>query len=94
MNSIVALHFTYLLSTSKNERDYDDVQKIGCTITDMVNPFTYQDDELVHITSGVVATEDLQTAHDKGDTEFMNFTEERLQTNEVAYFDGMKKLKL
>ena len=64
----------------------------------MINPFEYEEEELLHITSGIVATEDvqqdLQSAYDRGEATFIAICKERLQTREVDLLTSMKKLKL
>ncbi|CAB4008051.1 Hypothetical predicted protein [Paramuricea clavata] len=64
----------------------------------MINPFEYEEEELLHITSGTVATEevekDLQSAYDRGEAALIAICKERLQTREVDLLTSMKKLKL
>ena len=59
---------------------------------------TPEEDELVHITSGVVASFDVQndtrTAHDMGEAELIKLCEQRMQTGKVGLFESMKKLKI
>ncbi|CAB3986609.1 Hypothetical predicted protein [Paramuricea clavata] len=80
------------------KRDKADVDKIVETTNSMINPFEYEEEELLHITSGTVATEevekDLQSAYDRGEAAFIAICKERLQTREVDSLTSMKKLKL
>ena len=68
------------------------------TVNSMINPFDYEQDELIHITSGVVTTQnvqtDLQSANARGELEFTKFCEQHLQTGTVDFFATMKKLNL
>ena len=80
------------------KQDKADVDKIVETINSMINPFEYEEEELLHITSGIMATEDvqqhLQSAYDRGEATFIAICKERLQTREVDLLTSMKKLKL
>lgn len=80
------------------KRDNADVDKIVETTNGMINPFEYEEEELLHIISGTVATEevekDLQSAYDRGETAFIALCNERLQTRKVDLLTSMKKLKL
>uniref|UniRef100_UPI00358FFA87 uncharacterized protein n=1 Tax=Myxine glutinosa TaxID=7769 RepID=UPI00358FFA87 len=86
------------LLQSRMKWDKADVKKIVDTTNSMVNPFDYEQDELIHITSGAVATQDvqndMQTAYERGETEFTKLSRERLQTGEVDLFVSMKQMKL
>uniref|UniRef100_UPI00358DF722 uncharacterized protein n=1 Tax=Myxine glutinosa TaxID=7769 RepID=UPI00358DF722 len=86
------------LLQSRMLRDKADVDKIIEMTNSMINPFEYDGEDLVHVTSGVVATrevqEDLNTAYERGETEFTTLCKERLQTETVDLFGSMKKLKL
>ena len=83
---------------SQMKRDQADVDKIVETTNSMINPFEYEEEELLHITSGTVPTEevekDLQSAYDRGEAAFIAICKERLQTREVDLLTSMKKLKL
>ena len=85
------------LRQSRMKQDKTDVQ-IVVTVNSMVNPFDYELDELIHITSGVVTTQnvqtDLQSANARGELEFTKFCEQCLQTGTVDFFATMKKLNL
>ncbi|KAJ8049553.1 hypothetical protein HOLleu_02339 [Holothuria leucospilota] len=85
------------LFQSRMKRDKEDVEKIINTTNNMINPFEYEQEELINITSGVVAaqdiTHDIRCARQRGDEEFMKFAKERIQTEEADLFEGMKKLK-
>ena len=86
------------LLQSRMKRDKTDVLQIVDTVNSMVNPFDYEQDELIHITSGVVTTQNvktnLQSANARGESEFTKFCEQRLQTRIVDFFATMKKLNL
>ena len=83
---------------SQMKRDNADVDKIVETTNSMINPFEYEEEELLHITSGAVATEevekDLQSAYDRGEAAFIALCKECLQTQKVDLLTSMKKLKL
>lgn len=83
---------------SRMEHDKAAVEKIIDTINCMLNPFEYEPDELIHIASGVVATQDIQNdlqfANARGESELKNFCEQRLQTRKVEFFANMKKMNL
>ena len=49
------------LLQSRMKRDKTDVVQIVDTVNSMVNPFDNEQDELIHITSGVVTTQNVQT---------------------------------
>ena len=82
---------------SQMKRDKADVDKIVETTNSMINPFEYEE-ELLHITSGTVATEevekDLQSAYDRREAAFIALCKEHLQTRKVDLLTSMKKLKL
>ena len=86
------------LLPSRMKHDRSAVLRIIETTNAMVNPFDYEEDELVHITSGVVASSDVQndtrTAHDRGEAELIKLCEQRIQTGKVGLFESMKKLKI
>lgn len=64
----------------------------------MVNPFRNEDDELLHITSGAVATkelqEDLQSGNDRGEVAFITLCKDRVQTHKVHLFATNKETKV
>lgn len=86
------------LQESQMEKDKRDVEEIVDTVKSMINPFQYDEQDLVHITSGTVATEEvksgLQSAYNEGEKKFVTFCKERIQSEEVDLLASMKKLKL
>ena len=80
---------------SQMERNKADVDKIVETTNGMINPFEYEK-ELLHITSGTVATEEVEKIYSLLDTEpaFTAICKERLQRRKLDLFTSMKKLKL
>ncbi|KAJ8023018.1 hypothetical protein HOLleu_38079 [Holothuria leucospilota] len=64
----------------------------------MVNPFTKEDEHLIKIASGVIASyaiqKDLTGAEERGEAEVLKFFSQRLQSNEVDLFEAMEKIKL
>lgn len=74
-----------------------DVEKIVDTVDNVVNPFEHEQNELIHIASGVVATQDvhsdLQTADARGKSEFTKFCLQHLQTG-VNLFSSIAKMNL
>ena len=77
------------------KRDKTDVVQIVDTVNSMINPFDYEQDELIHITSGVVTTQnvqtDLQSANARGELEFTKFCEQHLQTGTVDCYHEKTK---
>ncbi|XP_030848031.1 uncharacterized protein LOC115918836 [Strongylocentrotus purpuratus] len=75
------------LTKSRMTRDQQDVANIMSTINSMTNPFVVDRetdaDDLVHLSSGIVASvsvcSDLLKAGEKGDKAFINFAKTRLQ---------------
>ena len=83
---------------SQMKQDNPDVDKIVETTNGMINPFEYEEEELLHIASGTVATEevekDLQSAYDRGEAAFIALCKERLQAWKVDLLTSIEKLKL
>lgn len=86
------------LLKSRMTRDKADVEKIVDTVNNMVNPFEYEEDELINIASGAVATKevetDLENAKSRGESEFTTFCHKRLQKGDMDFFATLKKMKL
>ena len=86
------------LLQSRMKKDKTDVHKIVEAVNSMVNPYKYEEMDIVNITSGTVATEevayDLQSAYERGEAEFVSLCKERLQKGEVDLLSSMTKLKL
>ena len=61
-----------------------------------INPF--EEAELTSLSSGIIQTEkaltDLMEAEKIGEKELVNFQQERLYSDEVNFYDPIKKLKL
>ena len=79
------------LDQSRIERDEKDVEAIVSTIRSMVNPFNVEGTDLLHLTSGVVASEkvksDLLRAEEVDISSFSSFCKERLQKESDAFFE-------
>ena len=86
------------LDQSRIERDEKDVEAIVSTIRSMVNPFNVEGTDLLHLSSGVVASEevkgDLLGAEEVGISSFSSFCKERLQKESDAFFEPIKRQKL
>ena len=88
------------LETARMQRDEKDVQSIVDTIEGMVNPFDNQlePDKLYHLASGSVANssvlQDLDKAKEIGDNAFIEFCKTRLQSNNVGFYQPIKRKKL
>ncbi|KAJ8050587.1 Vesicular integral-membrane protein VIP36 [Holothuria leucospilota] len=86
------------LDTSRILRDETDVKAVISTIHNMVNPFEVEGKDIVHISSGVVATEkvktDLMMAENYGTQQLSSFCSERLQKEGDAFFEPIKRQKL
>ena len=82
----------------QKKRDKQDVKTIVDTTNNMVNPFEYEEAELLQLTSGLVATidvqEDVSSAYDRGDAAFVLFCKTRLQTDEVDLLAPIQNMKL
>ncbi len=88
------------LDEKRKEQDEKDVQSILSTIHHMMNPFdqTLEKEHLYHVTSGQVASEaisaDLLNAKEIGEKAFVEFFQQRLNTDEVEFHAPLKKMKL
>ena len=86
------------LLESRKKCDRLAVLRIVETTNAMLNPFEYEGEELIHITSGVAASaqvqQDISTAHHRGEDQFLELCEKRVKTGQVGLFDSIKKLKL
>ena len=81
-------------------RDEADVQKlVSCFTTElMANPFTQESESLVNFATGVVlpndSTDGLIRSTEKGREQMNTFVEKRLNTNQVSFWDPIRKLKV
>lgn len=86
------------LDESRMLKDERDVSSIISTINGMINPFDCSHDELVSLSSGVVASDkvkaDLLEARDKGEKAVSEFMIERLVGSEKDIFSPLKALRL
>lgn len=81
------------------KHDTADVEKIVDAVNNIVNPFKYEQNKLIHIVLGVVTTQyvrsDLQTADDaRGESRFIKFCVQYLQTGEVGLFSSITIMNL
>lgn len=92
-------------ASKRVERDEADIQKLIRIITSgmMTDPFSLDEDEhcvspLVNIATGVVMPPDtaacLLNSYDAGTTQMMDFVEQRLNTNNVNFFNAIPNLKI
>ena len=85
------------LGKSRIAFDEEKVQKCYETIGTWKNPFK-ESDNLNGLASGVAApeeiVEDLLSASSKGKVQFEDFVAKRIETNEIPFYDPIKKLKL
>ena len=86
------------LDETQKVRHEKDVQSIKTTLESMVNPYEPGREEIVHLTSGLVATEevrsDLLTAKDAGEKRLQTFIQEKLLVPEPDIFSKIPMLKL
>lgn len=85
------------LSPARIKRDQEDVMTVKETVISMfINPF--EEMELTSLSSGVTPTEkvlvDLMDVESIGEKELVKFQQERLSTDNVSFYDAIKKLKL
>ncbi len=77
----------------KHEKD---VASITTTLQNMVNPFKPGRTDMVHLTSGAVATEDVKhdllTARQYGEEQFKDFVNNRMLVPEPDIFSTIKML--
>ena len=82
------------------KKDEDDVHKVIDIIESWIHPFTPRDttEPLINIASGMKAddriTDDLLTAHHKGNEPLVTFVDKRMQTREVDFFATLSKSNL
>ncbi|XP_038063921.1 uncharacterized protein LOC119734467 [Patiria miniata] len=90
------------LTKRRMTRDEQDVQTIMTTISTMINPFDNDPEtdptELIHLSSGVIASPevctDLMKAHEKGNAAFVTYCKDRLQGGETDLNKPLKRMKL
>ena len=86
------------LDKTQKLRHEKDVQSIKCTLESMVNPFEPGREEIVHLTSGLVATQevksDLLSAKEAGEKQLQTFIQEKLLVPEPDIFSKLPMLKL
>ena len=86
------------LDETQKVRHEKDVQSIKTTLESMVNPYEPGREEIVHLTSGLVATEevrsDLLTAKDAIEKRLQTFIQEKLLVPEPDIFSKIPMLKL
>lgn len=84
-------------SSSRIRKDLVDVGKVMDVVQNFSNPYECTDD-LSSLTSGVVASEavatDLCDAYDKGRNAASSFIQTRLSTNDVSFYEPLRKLNL
>ena len=75
-----------------------DVQSIKSTLENMVNPFEPGREEILHLTSGLVATEEVRSdvlmAKETGEEKLQTFIQEKLLVPEPDIFSKIPMLKL
>lgn len=86
------------LDATRNKRDEEDIRRLVSTVEITVNPFIKKTEELVHLTSGVVApktvVKDLSSARERGEEAVQNFVVERLQHDTEGFFAPLRRMKL
>ena len=88
------------LRNSRMKQDEKDIENIINTVHNMVNPFQneLEDDKLYHLASGRVASslivEDFEKAEKKGDDDFIDFCQDRLQASVVEFHDPITRNNL
>ena len=84
------------LQLSRMKRDEEDVCRVVSVVDAMINPFDGSHNELVHVSSGVVASKDVTECYikawERGDKELVTYCEERLQGSRDV-FAPIKKMK-
>ncbi|KAJ8023132.1 hypothetical protein HOLleu_38227 [Holothuria leucospilota] len=90
-----------VLSKSSIDHDTNDIDRVITTIDSMFNPFEVEGGDLLHISSGVVASErvksDLLSAENVGNEAFIEFAKHRLQAKDKEkdiFFTPIKKKNL
>ena len=78
------------------KRDEEDVCRVVSVVDAMINPFDGSHNELLHVSSGVVASKDVTEcyikAYERGDKEVVTYCKERLQGS-PDIFAPIKKIK-
>lgn len=86
------------LDKTQKFRHEKDVQSIKCTLESMVNPFEPGREDMIHLTSGLVATQevksDLLSAKEAGEKRLQTFIQEKLLVPEPDIFSKLPMLKL
>ncbi|PIK44379.1 hypothetical protein BSL78_18773 [Apostichopus japonicus] len=86
------------LDQSRIEHDEKDVESIVSIVRNMVNPFDVEGDNLLHLSSGVVASDkvkhDLMQAEEIGVTKFTAFCRNNLQKESTSFYDPIKRCNL
>ena len=86
------------LDATQIEKHEKEVLSVMSTLESAVNPFEVEQTELVHLTSGLVATEDVKsdllTAKERGEQHLQMFIKDKLQVPNPDIFSAIKKLKL
>lgn len=82
---------------SRMKRDENDIRKVTGVISSMLDPFV-QSEDLTSISTGINASaetsSDLFRAQKEGDKKLQDFIKQRIMSEEVPYFDAIKKNKL
>ena len=85
------------LLPSKIQRDQSDVQTVQDTITSLF-VHTFSESQLVILSSGIVATEKIESglleADTKGEEQMKNFIEKRLVDQTIDFYEPIKQLNL
>ena len=86
------------LDETQKVRHEKDVQSIKSTLESMVNPFEPGREEIVHLTSGLLATEEVRSdvlmAKEAGEEKLQTFIQEKLLVPEPDIFSKISMLKL
>ena len=86
------------LDPTRNDKDENNIKTIMSTIESMVNPFNQEIDQIVNLTSGIVASnqlaEDIIGAKVKGEAAIQVFITDRLQAGNVDLFEPLKRFNL
>jgi hypothetical protein len=84
------------LDPTRNTRDQTDITTLMSTMESMVNPFNSENDQLVHLSSGVMASkemaDDVAGAKCKDEVAVQAFIADRLKGNDVDFFAPIKRL--
>ena len=80
------------------KKDEEDVRSVISCIEARINPFEESNERLLHISSGVVASKEVNKdyleARERGDASFVVFCKDRLHVSDVDMFATLKKQKL